>query len=153
MAGKVVSKRSGRPYGEDDMEKQAEDHPEKRMGRHEDVRSEGRDRQKSTSTATTHSSQSSLEPSPVIRPADVQLEISTLELGSPARSDSELRDAFHPPTTQQQFAYSIHELEKGLPTESRPANFGIVVPGVYRSSFPQSGDYGFVEGLKLKTIV
>ncbi|KAK4034705.1 tyrosine phosphatase family-domain-containing protein [Parachaetomium inaequale] len=151
MANKVMSKRSGRPYGEDDTEKQAEDHQEKRMGRHEDARSEGRDRQKSTSTATTHSSQSSLEPSPVIRPADGQPEIDTLELGPPARSDSELRDAFHP--TQQQVAYSIHELEKSLPTESRPANFGVVVPGVYRSSFPQSEDYGFIEGLKLKTIV
>jgi tyrosine-protein phosphatase SIW14 len=151
MANKVVSKRSGRPYGDDDMDNQTEDHQEKRVGRHEDTKSEGRDRQKSTSTATTHSSQSSLEPSPVIRPTDVQLEIGALELDAPARSDSELRDAFHP--TQQQFAYSINELEKSLPTESRPANFGIVVPGVYRSSFPQTEDYGFIEGLKLKTIV
>ncbi|KAK3683441.1 protein-tyrosine phosphatase, partial [Podospora appendiculata] len=35
----------------------------------------------------------------------------------------------------------------------RPANFGVVVPGVYRSSFPQAADHAFLEGLKLKTII
>jgi len=53
----------------------------------------------------------------------------------------------------QHLAYPNNELEKGLPPGPRPANFGIVVPGVYRSSFPQSEDYAFIEDLKLKTIV
>lgn len=89
----------------------------------------------------------------MIRPTDVQQEVDSLELDSPGRTDYELQDAFHPPTTTQKLSYSVHELEKNLPTESRPANFGIVVPGVYRSSFPQSEDYAFIQGLKLKTIV
>jgi tyrosine-protein phosphatase SIW14 len=35
----------------------------------------------------------------------------------------------------------------------QPANFGVVVPGVYRSSYPQDADYAFIQKLKLKTIV
>jgi hypothetical protein len=37
--------------------------------------------------------------------------------------------------------------------EDRPVNFGLVVPGVYRSSYPKADDYGFIKGLKLKTVV
>jgi tyrosine-protein phosphatase SIW14 len=76
-----------------------------------------------------------------------------LEAAGRRRSDSGLRDAFHPPALMQHLAYPNNELEKGLPPGPRPANFGIVVPGVYRSSFPQSEDYAFIEDLKLKTIV
>ncbi|KAG5986324.1 hypothetical protein E4U43_005568, partial [Claviceps pusilla] len=35
----------------------------------------------------------------------------------------------------------------------RPINFGLVVPGVYRSSYPKPEDYQFLGGLKLKTVV
>lgn len=37
--------------------------------------------------------------------------------------------------------------------EGRPVNFGVVVPGVYRSSYPKADDYGFLKGLELKTVV
>ncbi|KAK0706983.1 tyrosine phosphatase family-domain-containing protein [Lasiosphaeria miniovina] len=40
-----------------------------------------------------------------------------------------------------------------IPVDGRPINFGVVVPGVYRSSFPQTEDHLFIKGLKLKTIV
>jgi tyrosine-protein phosphatase SIW14 len=40
-----------------------------------------------------------------------------------------------------------------LPTEGQPTNFGTVVPGVYRSSYPQSEDYPFLEKLGLRTVV
>ena len=139
---KAVSKRTARQAGE---------YQENRMARHDEMASEPLDRQGSTSTVATRCT--SLEPSPMIRPTDVQQEVDSLELDSPGRTDYELQDAFHPPTTTQKLSYSVHELEKNLPTESRPANFGIVVPGVYRSSFPQSEDYAFIQGLKLKTIV
>jgi tyrosine-protein phosphatase SIW14 len=121
------------------------------MARHDEMASEPLDRQASTSTVATRCT--SLEPSPMVRPTDIQQEVDSLELDSPGPNGHELRDAFHPPTAIQKLSYSVHELEKNLPTESRPANFGIVVPGVYRSSFPQSEDYAFIEGLKLKTIV
>lgn len=34
-----------------------------------------------------------------------------------------------------------------------PENFGLVVPGVYRSSYPKPDNYRFLQGLKLKTVV
>ncbi|KAK3297807.1 tyrosine phosphatase family-domain-containing protein [Chaetomium fimeti] len=139
---KLVSKRTGRQAGEPQ---------ENRMARHEETASEARDRQGSSSTVATCCS--SLEPSPMVRPTYVQQEVDDLELESTGRSGSELRDAFHPPTAAHKPDYSVRELERNLPAESRPANFGIVVPGVYRSSFPQSEDYAFIEGLKLRTIV
>ena len=37
--------------------------------------------------------------------------------------------------------------------EGRPLNFGIVMPGVYRSAYPQAEDYGYLKSLGLKTIV
>jgi tyrosine-protein phosphatase SIW14 len=101
---------------------------------------------------------SSLELASVAGPESSQQELesdnSMLEAQSQRGSDLELRDAFHPPSTTSQQAYgSTHMLEKGLPAEHRPLNFGIVVPGVYRSSFPQSEDYAFIEALNLKTMV
>lgn len=35
----------------------------------------------------------------------------------------------------------------------QPANFGTVVPGIYRSSYPKDADYAFLQQLKLKTII
>jgi tyrosine-protein phosphatase SIW14 len=39
------------------------------------------------------------------------------------------------------------------PRSDRPANFGVVVPGIYRSSYPKPDDYDFVKNLQLKTMV
>lgn len=39
------------------------------------------------------------------------------------------------------------------PVTGRPVNFGVVVPGVYQSSYPQREDYAYLETLKLKTLV
>lgn len=36
---------------------------------------------------------------------------------------------------------------------TRPVNFGFVLPGIYRSSYPQTQDYPFLQSLKLKTII
>ena len=44
----------------------------------------------------------------------------------------------------------FHAAPSGL---HRPHNFGLVLPGVYRSSYPKAEDYEFIQGLKLKTIV
>lgn len=47
-----------------------------------------------------------------------------------------------------------HALEfPPAPKEGRPVNFGLVVPGVYRSSYPKAEDYDFLKDLKLKTVV
>ncbi|OLN87292.1 putative tyrosine-protein phosphatase [Colletotrichum chlorophyti] len=44
-------------------------------------------------------------------------------------------------------------IERVLPIDGRPANFGVVVPGVYRSSYPKPDDFGFIRNLGLKSIV
>jgi tyrosine-protein phosphatase SIW14 len=41
----------------------------------------------------------------------------------------------------------------GLSEHPLPLNFGVVVPGVYRSSYPKAHDLPFIKDLKLKTIV
>jgi tyrosine-protein phosphatase SIW14 len=51
---------------------------------------------------------------------------------------------------------SVMTPERLLPTALatiQPQNFGPVIPGVYRSSYPQSQNYAFLQRLKLKTIV
>ncbi|GAB1313456.1 tyrosine-protein phosphatase siw14 [Madurella fahalii] len=151
----VVSKRSARPYVEYDIEKESHEDQAKRMVKQDETEFGAGGRKYSTSTGTLSSSQSSLEASPLIRAADSEHEVDALVLGAQGRnsSDVELRDAFHPPATNQHVANSIRSLNESLPIEGRPVNFGVVVPGVYRSSFPQSEDYAFIESLKLKTII
>ncbi|KAH6889459.1 tyrosine phosphatase family-domain-containing protein [Thelonectria olida] len=39
------------------------------------------------------------------------------------------------------------------PVDGRPLNFGIVIPGVYRSSYPKSSDFEYIASLGLKTVV
>lgn len=40
-----------------------------------------------------------------------------------------------------------------LTVPGQPLNFGTVVPGVYRSSYPKEADYPFLQKLGLKTIM
>lgn len=47
--------------------------------------------------------------------------------------------------------WSKDDVEVAIP--GQPLNFGTVVPGVYRSSYPQEADYPFLEKLGLKTIM
>ncbi|KAI1088724.1 tyrosine phosphatase family-domain-containing protein [Rostrohypoxylon terebratum] len=47
-------------------------------------------------------------------------------------------------------------VERPLPltsTQNPPVNFAMVVPGLYRSGYPQAPDYSFMRTLNLKTIV
>jgi hypothetical protein len=50
---------------------------------------------------------------------------------------------------------SISDLsEYPTPTsDGRPTNFGVVIPGVYRSSYPKPQNYDFLRNLGLKTVV
>lgn len=51
------------------------------------------------------------------------------------------------PTIYQAVEYPV------APLEGRPLNFGVIVPGFYRSSYPKQADFEFIQSLKLKTIV
>lgn len=50
-------------------------------------------------------------------------------------------------------AYQSQSTDYTAPFNGRPHNFGVVIPGVYRSSFPRSHDFEYLKGLGLKTIV
>ncbi|KAF5231101.1 hypothetical protein FANTH_13526 [Fusarium anthophilum] len=50
-------------------------------------------------------------------------------------------------------AYQSQSTDYTAPFNGRPHNFGVVIPGVYRSSFPRSHDFEYIKGLGLKTIV
>ncbi|KAF4344832.1 tyrosine phosphatase SIW14 [Fusarium beomiforme] len=50
-------------------------------------------------------------------------------------------------------AYQSQSTDYTAPLNGRPHNFGVVIPGVYRSSFPRSHDFEYLKGLGLKTIV
>ncbi|KAK3898563.1 putative tyrosine-protein phosphatase [Staphylotrichum tortipilum] len=144
-----VSKRNSRPFVESHMEKSVEMPQEKRAVRQEEVGSEANGKASSTATSATQSSQAS----PVVRPIEGEQEADLLRLSSLRLFPTGPWDPFYPQSLRSPWARSTAEHERSLPAKGRPANFGVVVPGVYRSSFPQSEDYGFIEALKLKTIV
>ncbi|TDZ27878.1 putative tyrosine-protein phosphatase DSP2 [Colletotrichum spinosum] len=81
-----------------------------------------------------------------------------LEDVSKITSGGEKRDGTKPPKGADELFATINSpiypgIERVLPIDGRPTNFGVVVPGVYRSSFPKPEDFGFFRNLELKTIV
>ncbi|KAI1084730.1 tyrosine phosphatase family-domain-containing protein [Whalleya microplaca] len=60
--------------------------------------------------------------------------------------DVVLRDAY---TSAKDIAVERPVPFAGTP----PVNFGVVLPGLYRSGYPQAANYPFIQGLNLKTIV
>lgn len=147
----VVSKRSGRQYVDDGMGDEANGYRLARAAGRDEAEADVQSSTTSTSTASSRSRQSSLEPLAAVCPADEKAEAGKAMLGGQRgpRGDLALVGAF--PLSQLDSA--AQDLVAGLPAVDRPANFGVVVPGVYRSSFPQAADYGFIQGLQLKTIV
>ncbi|KAL2020551.1 hypothetical protein VTK56DRAFT_8351 [Thermocarpiscus australiensis] len=150
----LLSKQSINPDVEYNKENEKRKYPARLLGKHEETEFKGDDRKDSAFAGTVNGSQAGSEASPFYTP-DGEHEVDPLLLEGQGQraSISEPRDVFHPPPAYQHGPCSIHELDRALPAGPRPANFGIVVPGVYRSSFPQPEDYPFIESLKLKTIV
>ncbi|KAK5656241.1 hypothetical protein OQA88_5003 [Cercophora sp. LCS_1] len=157
LSAKAVSKRSARVYVEDENEKDAPRYQAKRM-MYEDVSIDGGSRKDSMSTATSQSNQSSRqtsqEVSPHISAAGGDVELTPTEmLGRTEHVEypKAVVDVFGSIQGYTDFMSPVPQ--QALPTVGRPHNFGVVVPGVYRSSFPQTHDYTFIEALKLKTVV
>ncbi|KAK3344250.1 tyrosine phosphatase family-domain-containing protein [Lasiosphaeria hispida] len=164
VGGKAVSKRSTRIYVEDGMEKDTSEYQSKKMNMNEETVPDGPTKRKnSVSTATSQSTQTSRQTS---RQASVELSPliyaektdQLLDDISPESLEAGGRQGY--PEAVQVFgsvqahsAFTTPGPYEILPAAGRPINFGVVVPGVYRSSFPQAGDYDFVEALKLKTVV
>ncbi|KAK3314527.1 tyrosine phosphatase family-domain-containing protein [Apodospora peruviana] len=162
---KVVSKRSARTYTEDEMETDAAEYQSKRTSRHyEEATSDDANRKGSISTSTTSlstqsSRHASQEASPLIAVAGREHGGSKHPAeglghhGGGVGFSEVLEAARDLDDFDTNFGQSSLSLDEFLPTMGRPINFGVVVPGVYRSSFPQTEDHGFIEALKLKTIV
>lgn len=73
---------------------------------------------------------------------DMPLQKSLTSDAAPASKASTLL-----PTIHQSVEYPV------VPLEGRPLNFGVIVPGFYRSSYPKQHDFDFIKTLNLKTIV
>lgn len=156
---KAVSKRNARMYVDDEGENNEKDgaaHQLRRSSAYEDTIVTANSQ---TTLSSQSSRQTSLEISPSISAVrlDQKMDISVsgtlnqeAQGGYPYRGYPEAIEMLDSAQDIAAFANPGHET---LPAAGRPINFGIVVPGVYRSSFPQAEDYPFVEGLKLKTVV
>lgn len=151
---KAISKRSARTYVEDGTEKDTV--RSRKMSTYEDAISDDAGNKSSISTATSQGSQSSrqtsLEGSPMVLAASGDQLVETVPLNALGRNNAEdIHGMFG--SVQGYNAFRSPGPHEVLPAAGRPHNFGVVVPGVYRSSFPQIGDHEFIEALKLKTVV
>lgn len=72
------------------------------------------------------------------------------ELNTPRTAKKSSRDANYCSVTTMTEALEGYP---PAPCKDRPLNFGVVVPGFYRSSYPKPEDYGYLRSLQLRTIV
>ncbi|KAK9424025.1 putative Tyrosine phosphatase family-domain-containing protein [Seiridium unicorne] len=95
----------------------------------------------------------------------LQLEagLSTSSLATASTSDSSSNDQADMPEREFMLETGTQPAQESVMTPERPLstalatvqpqNFSLVIPGVYRSSYPQAQDFTYLQGLKLKTIV
>ena len=165
MAGgnKAVTKRNTRAFvGEKTEQALLGPRPEKMTKEDEKMDVVEPHRKGSIGTSTSQSSrssrQTSLECSPMTAATSSDTDLSDLSKDEHLSLPDALCD-IEPPHAVQAYSHSAKASLRPNPalplmhSDGRPENFGVVVPGVYRSSFPQSEDYPFIEGLKLKTMV
>ena len=156
VASKVVSKRSARLFVEDETAKETYDpHTRKTTLKLEEVRV---DEVESTSSSSSSTSQEGVD----VSTAD-PTEAGGAEPDSDNRNVSDQDSGDHTvgvdpgklagPRQAFTFPRVFNTQPHGLPAGQYPANFGVVVPGVYRSSYPQPQNYGFLKDLRLKTIM
>ncbi|KAK3486380.1 tyrosine phosphatase family-domain-containing protein [Neurospora crassa] len=164
MAGgnKAVMKRNTRAFVGDNTEQALVGSQSERLAKEDERADVGPHRKGSIGTFTSQSSrssrQTSLECSPMTAATSLDTDLSDLSKDEHLSLPDALRD-IEPPHAVQAYSHSAkaplwpNPTFPLIPSEGRPKNFGVVVPGVYRSSFPQTEDYPFIEGLKLKTMV
>ena len=151
----MASKRSIRAYVEEDDG--ADDNPV-RQGKWsaacEEFPSVGMERQGSTSSSSQTSCDGSVGAS-IVGAATVDLGRDLTDLLQP-RSWALPRDELLKTLSHQETPIEVSTAvirSSIISTARPPVNFGIVVPGVYRSSYPATEDYAFIRDLKLKSIV
>lgn len=152
-------------YLEDETEKEAIEYQARRMSKPDDSLPAEISKEDSMGTSTSQSTQTSRQTSLEVSPI-MTASLSDSSTLDPVKEGSvtEGRGVYSGGIEniepldgdRKQPAYSSIGTRTSLPTvpmSGGPANFGVIVPGVYRSSFPKAEDYPFIEGLKLKTIV
>lgn len=77
--------------------------------------------------------------------------LQSVEMQRTGSSQSSLYSQQSASSLKTESGWSKESLEEKIP--GQPINFGTIVPGVYRSSYPQETDYPFIQKLGLKTIV
>ncbi|KAM7219758.1 hypothetical protein V8F06_004792 [Rhypophila decipiens] len=162
----VVSKRSARTYIEDEMELSTVSNKDlvrtstatkQSPSSNENMIEELRGRKNSTST--TSSSSGSRQTSIEAKHSPMAAAAAEKEAEGGASSVTTAAGGFLEATPKGGGAFAIQQqssafqFDETLPKTGRPANFGVVVPGVYRSSFPQVDDHEFIGRLGLRTIV
>jgi tyrosine-protein phosphatase SIW14 len=93
---------------------------------------------------------STMSRTPSFTAVAMEASLSTSTSDSDSRCTSYASRIHHGTFTDITIASSI---SPPMSTDGRPFNFGVVIPGVYRSSFPKLHDFEYIKGLGLKTIV
>lgn len=150
----MVSKRSARTFAEDGGEHKPFEYEAKRYSRGEEGLSLGDIDTVGNTSSRSSSEVSSLWSGSERMGVDLGVDLTDV-LGREGQGvlslkleKGELTDF-----NKAQPPYSVVDSEYTHVAGEKPHNFGLVVPGIYRSSFPQPANYGFVQGLQLKTIV
>ncbi|WVF68470.1 hypothetical protein IAT40_003237 [Kwoniella sp. CBS 6097] len=111
---------------------------------------------KSTQSSASHTagpSTSDTSPSPSLFPATAQIHISDSIPSTNANANagtSSSTSANPPPNALYLPPPALPKLEEDLVP---PENFALVAPGVYRCGFPKKRNFGFMETLRLKTVL
>jgi tyrosine-protein phosphatase SIW14 len=167
VAGKVVSKRTARAFVEYGMEKETSEHYTTKLQvstKHAETRPEGTQNMASTTSvigpaaaamdgAITHggSSNSNYRRASTTA-ASADMDLSDV-LGVPRGGASEMGSGDIEPANHTQDSTTTVSRSESPQEDGRPINFGLVLPGIYRSSYPQTRDYPFLESLHLNTVV
>ncbi|KAF9871216.1 tyrosine phosphatase [Colletotrichum karsti] len=165
MAGEMVSKRSTRMFLEDAGCHPEEDpayRPARRNSKQDDLiplelaekyQAKGPSRKGSRESVTPVDTTMDVyvQKQVMLSVEEELLKVATAEKGVVRRDDGLIKVAEQiqaPPASPKSPG-----IERVLPIDGRPINFGVVVPGVYRSSYPKPDDFGFIRNLGLKSIV
>jgi tyrosine-protein phosphatase SIW14 len=167
VAGNVVLKRTSRAIVEYGTEMEASEHSGRKLSNNtkpdEGILPKGES--KASTSGVTASAAIAMEVSakPYSRRGSVSGPPTSTELadtnGVPRGADSKvavdgikLADKAQDSPNFAKTGLKPHKLD-GLHQDDRPLNFGQVLPGIYRSSFPRTEDYPFYKKLGLKTVV
>jgi len=166
MAGAMVSKRSTRLFLEDEGGHPEEDpayRPARRNSKQEDsVPFELADKYQARSPSRRGSRESATAPDSAVDGFVQKQIVMAVEDEKPKavvpaeKSSARFNDALTKVADQLKTPLAspiFPSIERILPIDGRPINFGVVVPGVYRSSYPKPEDFGFIRNLGLKSIV